>query len=393
MRLVVTKKDRYIYSVLFDENNQPLEMAAERMDTPSRLGNIYIGHVNNIVKNIDAAFIETDEGCMCYCSLKEKTSYLFGPHANNDRLCMGDYVLVQVEREDIKTKQPSVTGKLQFTGKYLVLVHGMKGVRISNKIKDKDENNRLKVLFSNCENENYGLIIRTNALHVSNEWLKAEEERLVTLYREICTTGVHKSKGTLLYQSFPWYIDLLRDLPQDELSEVVTDDNEIYAAFSDYTAQFQPEDTVKLRLYRDENLSLAALYSLQKWEKEALSKHVWLKSGASLVIEPTETLTVIDVNTGKAISGKKAGDETFYKINEEAARECMRQLRLRNLSGMILIDFINMESEEYNTRLMQLLKELAAKDRIPVNVVDMTGLRLVELTRKKVKKPLHEILV
>ena len=391
MRLVVTKKDRFIYSVLFDENNQPLEIAAERIDTPSLLGNIYVGHVNNIVKNIDAAFIETDEGCMCYHSLKEKTSYLFGPHANNDRLCMGDYVLVQVEREDIKTKQPAVTGIIKLTGKYLVLVHGMKGVRISNKIKDKEESNRLKVLFSNCENENYGLIIRTNALHVSNERLKTEEERLASLYREIVTTGVHKSKGTLLYQSFPWYIDLLRDLPENELSEVVTDDNEIFAAFSEYTKQFQPEDTSKLRLYKDENLSLAALYSLQKWEKEALSKHVWLKSGASLIIEPTETLTVIDVNTGKAISGKKAGDETFYKINEEAAKECMRQLRLRNLSGMILIDFINMESEEYNEKLMHLLKELAAKDRIPVNVVDMTGLRLVELTRKKVKKPLYEM--
>ena len=392
MRLVVTKKDRYIFSVLFDENNQPLELSAEPSDTPSRLGNIYVGHVNNIVKNIDAAFIEIEGGCMCYNSLKEKTSYLFGPHANSDRLCMGDYVLVQVEREDIKTKQPSVTGKLQFTGKYMVLVHGMKGVRISNKIKDKDEVDRLKVLFSNCSNENYGLIIRTNALLVSNERLKSEEERLVSLYREICTTGVHKSKGSLLYQSFPWYIDLLRDLPQDQLTEVVTDDEEIFSTFSEYTTQFQPEDTGKLRLYRDNNLSLSALYSLQKAEKDALSKQVWLKSGASLVIEPTETLTVIDVNTGKAISGKKAGDETFYKINEEAARECMRQLRLRNLSGMILIDFINMEAEECNVKLMNLLKELAAKDRIPVNVVDMTGLKLVELTRKKVKKPLHEML-
>lgn len=393
MRLVVTKKDRYIYSVLFDSNNQPLEMAAESEDTPSRLGNIYVGHVNNIVKNIDAAFIETEGGCMCYHSIKEKTSYLFGPHANNERLCMGDYVLVQVEREDIKTKQPSVTGKLQFTGKYLVLVHGMKGLRISNKIKEKSEIDRLKVLFSNCENENYGLIIRTNALQVSNERLKMEEERLVKLYREISSTGIHKSKGSLLYQGFPWYIDLLRDLPQNELSEVITDDEEIFSAFSEYTAQFQPEDAEKLRFYRDANLSLGALYSLQKWKKEALSKQVWLKSGASLVIEPTETLTVIDVNTGKAVSKKKAGDEIFYKINEEAAKECMRQLRLRNLSGMILIDFINMEEDSYNEKLMNLLKELAAKDRIPVNVVDMTGLRLVELTRKKVKKPLHEMVL
>lgn len=392
MRLVVTKRDRYVYSVLFDEKNEPVEFYAEPADMPSRLGNIYLGHVNNIVKNIDAAFIEIEEGCMCYCSLKEKTSYLFGSHANSDRLCMGDYVLVQVEKENIKTKQPSVTGKLQLTGKYLVLVHGMKGVRISNKIRQKEEIDRLKVLFSNCENENYGLIVRTNALQMSNEQLKAEEARLASLYRQIITTGVHKTKGSLLYKSFPWYIDLLRDLPASELTEVVTDDKDIFATFSDYTEQFQPEDTKKLRLYKDENLPLAALYSLQRLEKEALSKHVWLKSGASIVIEPTETLTVIDVNTGKAINGRKAGDEVFYKINEEAARECMRQLRLRNLSGMILIDFINMESDVYNEKLMNLLRELAAKDRIPVNVVDMTGLRLVELTRKKVKKPLHEML-
>ena len=392
MRLVVTKKDHYIYSVLFDENNVPVEFYAEHADMPSRLGNIYVGHVDNVVKNIDAAFIEIENGCMCYCSMKEKTSYLFGPHANNDRLCMGDYVLVQVERENLKTKQPSVTGKLQLTGKYLVLVHGMKGVRISNKIKQKEEVNRLKVLFSNCENENYGLIIRTNALQMSNEHLKAEEARLAAQYKEICATGIHKTKGSLIYKSFPWYIDLLRDLPETELSEVVTDDEEIFAAFRDYTEQFQPEDAGKLRLYKDDNLSLAALYSMQKLEKEALSGHVWLNSGASLIIEPTETLTVIDVNTGKAVSGKKAGDEVFYKINEEAAKECMRQIRLRNLSGMILIDFINMEDESYNERLMNLLKELAAKDRIPVNVVDMTGLKLVELTRKKVKKPLHEML-
>lgn len=391
-RLIITRRNTLIYSVLVDEKQIPVEFYVEEADAPTRLGNIYVGYVDNIVKNIDAAFIKIADGMVCYCSMKENGSYLFGPHANSNRLCMGDSVLVQVERETIKTKQPSVTGKLQLTGKYLVLVHGMHGVHISHKIKHKEEINRLKVLFSNCENENYGLIVRTNALQVSNERLKAEEARLVAQYKELCTTGIHKSKGSLLYQSFPWYIDLLRDLPEAELLEVLTDDAGIYEACADYVTQFQPEDMGKLRLYQDHNLSLAALYSLQRLEKEALSKNVWLKSGAYLVIEPTEALTVIDVNTGKAVTGKKAGDETFYKINEEAARECMRQLRLRNLSGMILIDFINMGEELYNERLMKLLKELAAKDRIPVTVVDMTGLKLVELTRKKVKKPIHEIL-
>ncbi len=390
-KLIITKRGDFVFSVLFDEANKPLEVYAEPADAPSRLGNIYLGQVTNIVKNIDAAFIEIEDGCTCYCSLKEKTSYLFGPHANQNRLCMGDYVLVQVQRENIKTKQPSVTGKLQLAGKYLVLLHDTRGVKFSNKIKNKEELNRLKVLFSNCENENYGIIVRTNAVQASDSRLKAEEARLAALYKAICETGIHRTKGSLVYRSFPWYIDLLRDFPEQELTEVITDDADIFSRLDEYAEQFQPEDRSKLRLYTEEGLPLSALYSLQKVEKEALSRTVWLNSGASIVIEPTETLTVIDVNTGKAVSGKKAGDEMFYKINEEAARACMRQIRLRNLSGMILIDFINMESEEYNTKLMNLLKELAAKDRIPVNVVDMTGLRLVELTRKKVKKPLHEM--
>ncbi len=391
-KLVITKRDSFVFSVVFNEEGKPVELYAEPEDVPSRLGNIYLGHVMNVVPNIEAAFIEIEGGCMCYCSLKEKTSYLFGPHANQARLCQGDYVLVQVQREGIKTKQPSVSGKLQFAGKYLVLLHDTRGVKISHKITKPEDVNRLKTLFSNCENENYGLIVRTNALQVSDFQLKAEEERLVSLYRTVCETGVHKQRGSLVYQSFPWYIDLLRDLPEQELSEVVTDDAEIFSRLTEYTTLFQPEDVQKLRLYTDETLSLGALYSLQKIKEEALSKTVWLKSGASIVIEPTETLTVIDVNTGKAISGKKTGDEMFYKINEEAARACMQQIRLRNLSGMILIDFINMEKEVYNERLLQLLRELATEDRIPVTVVDMTGLKLVELTRKKVKKPLHELL-
>lgn len=392
-KIVVTKRGTFVFSVVFDETDGPVEVYAEPVDAPSCLGNIYLGQVVNIVKNIDAAFIEIENGCICYCSLKEKTSYLFGPHANEERLCMGDYVLVQVQREDIKTKQPSVTGKLQLAGKYLVLMHDARGVKISHKIKDKKDVDRFKELFSDCENKNYGLIVRTNALQAADERLKEEEERLSALYKTICETGIHKTKGSLVYQSFPWYIDLLRDILNRELSEVITDDEDIFEKISSYARQFQPEDMPKLRLYTDESLPLSALYSLQKIEKEALSKTVWLKSGASVVIEPTETMTVIDVNTGKAINGKKAGDKMFYKINEEAAKACMRQIRLRNLSGMILIDFINMEEERYNEMLMRFLRKLAEKDRIPVTVVDITGLKLVELTRKKVKKPLHEVLL
>lgn len=391
-KLIITRFEDKLFSLYTGADGKPLELSVEDPQENGRLGNIYVGFVQQIVKNINAAFIEIAEKEVCYCSLKETTDYLFGPHGGSEKLCMGDYVLVQLEKETIKTKQASVTGKLQLTGKNLVLLHGVPGIRISNKITDKKEGARLKAILEPYTSEKYGFIVRTNAQNASEEALLAEASRLTEQYNEICTTGIHKAKGTLLYQNPPGYVDFLRDLPKQELDEVVTDDSVVYETLCSYCRDFQPEDLRKLRLYQDPGLSLFALYSFQKVIREATGRVVLLNSGASLVIEPTEALTVIDVNTGKAVSKKQAGDEVFYKINLEAARACIAQLRLRNLSGMILIDFINMKAQEYNDRLLSDLRELAKKDRIPVNVVDMTGLGLIELTRKKVKRPLHECL-
>ena len=392
-KLIITKYENNLCSLYLSQTGKPLELSIEPVSDKNRLGNIYVGYVTQIVKNIDAAFIEIADGEVCYCSLKEKVPYLFGAHANNDKLCMGDSVLVQLEKEAIKTKQASVTGKLQFTGKHLVLLHGLSGVRVSNKITEKQEANRLSTLLKDLCTENYGFIVRTNAQNAADSVLKNEAKRLAAQYEALCSTGIHKAKGSLLYRTPLGYTDFLRDLPEDELTEVITDVAEVYETLSAYCRDFQPEDLSKLRHYTDSTISLSALYSFQKIWKEATAKYVFLKSGASLVIEPTEALTVIDVNTGKAVSKKTAGDEVFYKINEEAARACMEQIRLRNLSGMILIDFINMKAPEYNELLLKHLRELAAKDRLPVEVVDMTGLGLVELTRKKVKKPLHECII
>jgi len=389
-KLIISEQNSIQVCVLVNEKGSAVELTASALDSQSILGNIYVGFVSNIVKNINAAFIDIAGGITCYCSLKETTDYLFGVHASSKGLCIGDTVLVQVERDGLKTKQPAVTGKLQLTGRNLVFLHHDPGIKISNKINDKSFIASVKEVLQPYLKESNGFIVRTNALNATAEELKAEAESLLLQYNEIRTTGIHKSRGTLLYQAQPEYIDFLRDLPQNELEEIVTDQEEVFHNLIDYCEKFQPKDRAKIRFYNDSNLSLGALYSFQKQIREATSKTVLLKSGASLIIEPTETLTVIDVNTAKAISGRKAGDEMFYKINCEAAQECMRQLRLRNLSGMILIDFINMVEEQYNQKLLQYLRDLAIKDRIPVNVIDMTGLGLIELTRKKVKKPLHE---
>jgi len=155
----------------------------------------------------------------------------------------------------------------------------------------------------------------------------------------------------------------------------------------------QKEDISKLQFYEDKLLSLSKLYSIDHKLEHALHEKVWLKSGGTIVIQPTEALTVIDVNTGKAINGKKNIEDNFLKINREAAKEIAKQLRLRNISGIIIIDFITMTIEEHKQILMEELDSYLRKDPIKTTLVDMTPLNLVEITRKKVRKPLHEQII
>ena len=171
--------------------------------------------------------------------------------------------------------------------------------------------------------------------------------------------------------------------------EIVVEDVELYEEIKTFLEKHQPEDLKNLKLYQDKLLPLHKLYSLEKEIEHALNERVWLKSGAYLVIQPTEALTVIDVNTGKCVS-KKKDDETMLKINLEAAREAARQIRLRNLSGIIVIDFINMDNENSMQALLEFFQRELKKDAITTTLVDVTKLQLVEVTRKKVRKPLHE---
>jgi ribonuclease G len=209
-------------------------------------------------------------------------------------------------------------------------------------------------------------------------------------YEAIRKYGVHKSRFSLLYSTPPGYICDIRDGYADHVDEFITDDLDLYEHIKEYLEHYQSEDIGKLKLYKDSLLSLNNLYGILEKLREAVKPLVWLKSGGSLVIQPTEALTVIDVNTGKAISGKRKVQETFLKINREAAKEIAKQIRLRNLSGIIIIDFIDLELKKDKELLMEELEGYLKLDPIKTTLVDMTALGLVEVTRKKVRKPLHE---
>jgi len=187
------------------------------------------------------------------------------------------------------------------------------------------------------------------------------------------------------------YLLELRNVYSENLSEIIVEDEELFNEMKVFLEKYQPEDLVKLRIYKDSLLPLHKLYNIEKCIAQAIKEQVWLKSGAYLVIQPTEALTVIDVNTGKFVS-KKKDEESVLKVNIEAALEAARQIRLRNLSGIILIDFINMDNDEYMQKLLLILNKELSKDSVTTTLVDVTKLQLVEITRKKVRKPLHELI-
>ena len=393
-KLVITRKDNQILSSYF-EKDELVQINVEHEEKESILGNIYLGKVKNIVKNINAAFVEIENKQMCYLALSDALSPIFANPKNNNKINVGDTIVVQVSKEDVKTKAPVATTNLNFTGKYAVLTHGKPGIGISGKIKSEEVRGRLKQLLEPYDEEGYGWIVRTNAEGILNNEteegiLAAELKELKVLYDDILKYGVQKSCFTKLYEAPAGFLCDIRNERADSLDEIITDDREIFEKMQEYLKCYQKEDLTKLRFYEDASYPLEKLYGIEDKLSKALHKNVWLKSGGTLVIEPTEALTVIDVNTGKAIKGNKKMQETFLKVNLEAAEEIAKQIRLRNLSGIIIVDFIGLDAEEDRKLLLKRLDSLLSKDPVKTVLVDITPLGLVEITRKKVRKPLHE---
>ena len=388
-KLIITKQDNRIISAIY-EATEMVQVNVDQIGEKNILGNIYIGKVKNIIKNINAAFVEIADGQMCYLSLEEKLNPIYSKAKKTDKIVIGDEIVVQIAKEQVKTKAPVVTTNLNFTGKYVVLIHGKSVIGISSKIEDEEERKRLRGLMQKFKKEDYGFVIRTNAFHMREEQIHAEIQVLQKQYEDIKEFGIHKNPFSLLYQNPPGYICDIRDGFADSIDEILTDDTNIFEETKNYLENYQIEDLPKLRLFEDKLISLGNLYSIKTKLENGLRDKVWLKCGGTIIIQPTEALTVIDVNTGKAVSGKNKVQETFFKVNIEAAQEAAKQLRLRNLSGIIIIDFIDMAEQKAKDMLMQELDNLFRLDPIKTTLVDMTALNLVEVTRKKVRKPLYE---
>ena len=384
--LTIRDRERTVYA--FYENDHAAELSCLPAGGESILGNIYVGKVKNIAANISAAFIEIANGQLCYYALNDNDAPIFTIPKKKNTLVAGDELLVQVSREAVKTKAPTVTANLNFAGKYLVLTSGKHHLGLSSKLSPEDKQ-RLRTIAEPFLGKDFGIIVRTNAAEASEDELRAELGELTEAYRHTVETGRNRACFSLVYKEPSAYAARLRGLRADSFNKIVTDRADIYRELKAYLTDRQPADLPKLYFYEETAPSLDSVYGLSKAFEEAGKERVWLKSGGYLVIQPTEALTVVDINTGK-YTGKKKKDDTFLKINLEAARELARQLRLRNLSGIIVADFIDMDREEDKQTLMAVLASELKKDPVRTSLVDMTPLGLVEITRKKVQKTLAE---
>ncbi len=385
-QFVFTEWNKKKLGILF-EDGKAMEIRCYEAD--SILGNVYRARVSNLSPNINAAFVDIKKGESCYLSMDDY---------HGEKLKVGELVTVQVVRDKIKTKRYAVTTDISLQGDYAVTTL-FAPVGVSSKITDSARKKELKTLMQNLliaeqdaqfylaegnvaeieriKKLTLGGIIRTQAEHAEDAAITREIEGQARLLYSIMKKSEYATQYTCLYHTEVEYIKDIRRMHALQDVEIVTDIPEVTEAISE------------IPLYTDE-YTLTLRYSLASLLEKTLSKRAYLKSGAYLVIAPTEAMTVIDVNSGKSIKGKNA-EEQFLKINIEAAKEIARQLRLRNISGIVMIDFINMKEESHNHELMKNLAEYVRTDPVRTTVVDMTKLGLVELTRQKGKRALHEV--
>ena len=374
------------------EEERIVEIRLESDQEKSILGNIYTGQVENIASNIQAAFVQIEPGKRCYYSLAEAQRAVFSAgRKGNGPLRPGDELLVQVSRDAMKGKLPALTSNLNFTGRYLVLTTGDKKFGLSSKLALEDRHRLSGWLKEEVErpDKEFGIIVRTNAADASKEEILKELEWLKGRYHKAVVQGRNRTCFSLVLETEPFYVAAVRDAYGRDLDEIITDVPEIREMILGYLEEISPELKEKLRFYQDKLLPLYKLYRMETALDAIQKEKVWLNSGGFLVIQQTEAFVSIDVNSGK-YTGKKKMEETFRKINLEAVAEIGRQLRLRNLSGIILIDFINMENPDHRDELFHVLQKLLRKDPVKSRAIDITPLHILEMTRKKVRRPVIE---
>lgn len=388
------KQKELAFALLYNSNQlQDIFVLPEKEDNVL-LGNIYIGRVKNFAAGIHAAFIEVAPKEITFLPLGDCKAPLLLNRTYDGQLKEGDELVVQITKQAAGTKLASVSTNLTIVGNYFILNSLKHGIHFSSKINAETQKKILTMIPEEliARKRSMGIVVRTNVenLLATKEIFLDELAVNTQSMQNILDNYRHRTCFSCLFQAESDFYKPLRDLPLSSYDEIVTDNANYYERLLSYKEQ-KGITQKELRLYQDTQLPLHKLYSVETRLHEVLSKQVWLKSGGYLVIEQTEAMAVIDVNSGKSESKRNAAS-VYFKTNMEAAIEIARQIRLRNLAGIIVVDFINMSSKAEEEQLLSLFAEHLKKDSNPARIIDMTPLGLVELTRKKISKPFGELI-
>lgn len=405
-KILLLRNNGILYGFLIRDNRIYKVVREEKEDFS--IGTIVLGKVLSVAKQFQGAFLALEDkkngGRTGFLQLKENACYRPVNRQADGRLLCGDELPVQIIKQAKGSKPPQLSIEYSLVGQFVVVKRGSGRVSYSAKL-DAAAKERLEKEFEDWresaaskdaaseETEFFGdfrgwdITFRTNAPLVGSETWQKE---IVDSYSQL--QRVHRLSQTRaiysrLYEPEAFYLDFIKDQRLSSLGEIVTDEKDVYETLTAHAYA----GAVPVRFYEDRRISLAKVYSLDTRLRELLSPKVYLKSGAYLMIEQTEALAAVDVNSGKA--EKKTEPEEFYlKINSEAAKEICYQLAARNLSGMIVVDFINMKDRRHTEELMKTLREETAKDQVTTRFIDLTKLGLAEITRKKTSRPLKDTL-
>lgn len=368
-----------------------LAVEVERETHSHLVGNIYKGQIQNVLPGMQAAFVDIG-------AKKNAFMYIGNGVVNGEqdklveqgKVHIGQRLPVQIVKDAIGTKGPRATTHLSLPGRNVVLMPTAAYIGMSRRITDETERSRLKEIAEAICPEGMGLIIRTAAVGKSREVLEEDVRCLVRLWESILAKNKTVAAPMLLYRDADLIIRVVRDYLTDDVDRMIVDNGKVYQRVTELLDYILPEYRDRVELYEG-RLPLFKEFHIDEEIEKLGAREVELKSGGFIVIDRTEALTVIDVNTGKYI-GRSNLAETVYRINMEAAAEILKQLRLRDIGGIIVVDFIDMDNEERKESLLSFLRENVKHDRTKTNIVDITSLGLVEITRKKSRQNLESII-
>ncbi len=370
------------------------ELLALQVERPSHshlVGNIYKGYVQNVLPGMQAAFVDIGQSKNAFMYIGDgMPKDVIEAIPANEKIHIGQKIPVQIVKDAVGTKGPRATTHLSLPGRHVVLMPTAAYIGISRRIEDDEERDRLHKIAEKLCPKGMGLIIRTVAAGQKEEVLAKDVNYLTRLWESLMARNRMTKVPTLLYRDADLIIRIVRDYFTDEISELVLDDLEMYQRVTDLVSGISPELLDRVKLY-DGKTPMFKKYGIDKEIEKVGSRQIELPSGGFIVIDKTEALTVIDVNTGKYV-GRNNLSDTAYNANIEAAEEILKQIRLRDIGGIIIIDFIDMDTGAQKEGLMEYMRDRVKLDRTKTNIVDITSLGLVEITRKKSRQNFESII-